>query len=176
MRQRDPELQYCPVCDEEYRAGIIKCADCGVELVSGRKKLAEEEHINRRKEARSMELKADDDLVNIRKGPLLEMKLLQQLLTRESIPSLIVSEQGGNCGKGCRGTEVFLQIKREDGQQAMEVLAKDFQRTTALNHHDLSHIQAVYDQGAMQTTCPACGFRFTPAGDNTCPDCGLCFA
>jgi hypothetical protein len=174
MRQRDPELQYCPVCDEEYRAEMKVCVDCSVELISGREKIAEDEGLKQKRVARSMELSVDDDLVNIRKGSLLEMKKLQQLLAKEYVPSLIFGEKTSNCGKGCRGAELFLQIRREDGELAMEVLARDFQRSTALDHHDLSHVHSVYDQGARQTVCPACGFRFSPTISN-CPDCGLCF-
>ena len=174
MRHRDPELKYCPVCDEEYRADIKMCADCAVELISGREKIGAEEAVRQRREARSMELSADDELVNIRKGPLLEMKKLQQILAKELVPALIAGEKTSNCGKGCCGTEFFLQIKREDGELAMEALARDFKRTTALDHHDLSHVRSVYDPGAGQTVCPACGFRFAPT-TSTCPDCGLCF-
>ena len=175
MRHRDPELQYCPVCDEEYRADIKRCADCAVELIPGREKIATEVAIKEKKVARSMELSADDDLVNIRKGPLLEMKNLQQILAKEHIPALIAAEKKSNCGKGCCGTDLYLQIRREDGELAIEVLAREFKRTTALDHHDLSHVQSVYDVGTSKTVCPACGFRFS-TNNSTCPDCGLCFA
>jgi len=174
MRQRDPELKYCPVCDDEYRADIKMCAVCAVELISGLEKIAAEETLIQKKAARSMELTADDDLVNIRKGPLLEMKNLQRILAREQIPALIAGEKKSNCGKGCCGTDMYLQIRREDGEEAMEVLAREFKRTTAIDHHDLSHVQSVYDQGARQTVCPACGFSFSTS-NGTCPDCGLCF-
>lgn len=174
MRQRDPELQYCPVCDEEYRADIKRCAECAVELVSGREKIAAEEGVKQKRVVRSMELSVDDDLVNIRKGPLLELKKLQQVLASDQVPSLIAGEKKSNCGKGCCGTEMYLQIRREDGEAAMEVLARDFKRTTALDHHDLSHIQSVHDERARETVCPACGFSFSTS-NTTCPDCGLCF-
>jgi rubrerythrin len=175
MRHRDPELKYCPVCDDEYRADVKMCAACAVELIMGLEKIAAEEIIKQKRVARSMELSVDDELVNIRKGPLLEMKNLQNILAREQVPSLIAGEKKSNCGKGCCGTEMYLQIKREDGELAMEVLAREFKRTTALDHHDLSHAQSVYEQGAGQTVCPACGFSFSTS-NNTCPDCGLCFS
>lgn len=66
MRQRDPELNYCPVCDEEYRSNIKRCADCAVELVPGSVKIAAEQGLKAKKTARSMELSEEDDLVNIR--------------------------------------------------------------------------------------------------------------
>lgn len=175
MRLRDPELKYCPVCDDEYRADIKICAACAVELIPGREKIAGEEAVKQRQAPRSMDLSVDDDLVNIRKGPLLEMKNLQKILAKEQVPSLIAGEKKDNCGKGCCGTEMFLQIKRQDGELAMEALAREFKRTTALDHHDLSHIQSVYDRGARETVCPACGFSFSTS-NSTCPDCGLCFA
>ena len=175
MRHRDPELKYCPVCDEEYRDDIKMCAGCAVELIFGRDNIAAEMSIKEKKVARSMELSADDDLVNIRKGPLLEMKGLQQVLARDHIPALIASEKKISCGKGCCGNDFFLQIRSEDGEFALESLAREFKRTTALDHHDLSHVQSVYDQRAEQTVCPACGFRFSTS-NSTCPDCGLCFA
>ncbi|MDO8946433.1 MAG: hypothetical protein Q7U88_04650 [Desulfocapsaceae bacterium] len=174
MRHRDPELKYCPVCDEEYRADIKMCVVCAVELIPGHEKIAEETVLQQKKVVRSMELSVNDDLVNIRKGPLLEMKNLQHILAKEQIPALIFGEKTGGCGKGCCGTELYLQIRREDGEVAMEALAKEFKRTTALDHHDLSHIRSVYDPGAGQTVCPACGFSFAPT-TTTCPDCGLCF-
>lgn len=175
MRHRDPELKYCPVCDEEYRADIKSCVSCDVDLVSGREKIAAEEVVQQQRAARSMELSAEDDLVNIRKGSLLEMKTLQQTLAREHIPALIAGEKKSNCGKGCCGTDLYLQIRREDGELAMGVLAREFKRTTALDHHDLSYTGSVYDQRAAQTVCPACGFSFSTS-NCTCPDCGLCFA
>lgn len=175
MRLRDPELKYCPVCDEEYRADIKMCAACAVELILGREKIAVEDVLAQKKATRSMELSVDDDLVNIRKGPLLEMKNLQQILVREHIPSLIAGEKKSSCGKGCCGTELYLQIRREDGEEAMEVLVREFTRTTGLDHHDLSHVQSVYDERARQTVCPACGFSFSTS-NGICPDCGLCFA
>ncbi len=164
-RKRDPELNYCPQCDEEYRADIMMCADCTVLLISGQEKIASEEGAVKQREPRCMDLSTDDDLVNIRKGPLLEMKKMQQLLAKEHIPSLIAGEKSGSCGKGCCGVDLYLQIKREDGELAMEVLTKDFHRTTALDHHDLTHVQAVYDQGVSKTVCPACGFRFSTNTD-----------
>jgi hypothetical protein len=174
MRQRDPELNYCPVCDEEYRSNIKRCVDCAVDLVSGHEKIAAEQGLKAKKSVRSLELSENDDLVTIRKGTLLEIKKLQQLLAKEYIPSLIVGEKTQNCGKGCCATEIFLQIKRSDGEEASAILHRDFKRTTGLDHHDLSHVDAVYNPAAGQTVCPACGFRFSPT-TSTCPDCGLCF-
>lgn len=174
MRYTDPDLKYCPQCDEEYRQEIVTCVSCNIELITGNEKLVMEEEAKIKKTSRSMKISSDDELANIRKGPLGDMKRLKALLAAENIPSLIAGEKG-SCGKGCcGGGELYLQIKIADGQAAMEVLANEFKRTTALDSHDLSNIHAVFDTGAEKSTCPACGCTFATSS-STCPDCGLCF-
>lgn len=173
MNEIDPELNYCPVCHDEYRAGIEKCAACGVELVDGVRFREMQSGEGRARETRSMELSVDDELVTLRSGSLSEMKQLSSLLAAEKIPSLLVSEDG-SCGKGCCGATVILQIRMEDGQDALAVLAEDFKRSTSLESYDLTHAGAVFDSEAENTTCPACGHTFAPT-TTTCPDCGLCF-
>ena len=56
----DPELQYCPQCQDEYRAGIVQCASCEVELINGSKMLKAQEQKNKRLSERSMEISPDD--------------------------------------------------------------------------------------------------------------------
>jgi hypothetical protein len=143
-------------------------------LVSGRVEL---ERIKAKQAAlagRSMEILLTDELVNIRKGPLKDMKTLQKLLAVERVPSILAGEQGGCCAKGCGGPELILQIKKEDIPIATEVLTRDFIKSTALDSHDLMHATAVFDQQAAETVCPACGCRFSPTV-GACPECGLCF-
>ncbi len=173
MRYIDPDLKYCPTCDEEYREEIVSCASCSVELLTGSERLAMEEAEKTKLAGRSMDISPDDEIANIRKGPLAEMKQLQALLGSQNIPSLVAGEDS-NCGKGCCGTDFFLQIKVQDGDEAMEVLAQEFKRTTALDSHDLSNAHAVFDTGVAKSTCPACGTTFSTS-ESTCPDCGLCF-
>ncbi len=173
MRYTDPDLKYCPQCDEEYREEIVTCASCNVELITGSEKLAREEDVKAKKAARSMDISSNDELANIRKGPLADMKHLKNVLAAENIPSVIAGEKS-SCRQGCCGGELYLQIRVADGNAAMEVLANEFKRTTALESHDLSNVHAVFDTGAAQSTCPACGCTFSTTSP-ICPDCGLCF-
>ena len=173
MRYIDPDLKYCPQCDDEYREDMITCVACNIDLIDGTKRLAMENEAKEKFESRSMDISPDDELANIRKGPLAEMKYLKTLLASENIPALVFGEDG-SCGKGCCGSDFFLQIKAGDGEEAMEVLAKEFDRTTALDSHDLSNAHAVFDTGVAKSTCPACGTQFSTS-ESTCPDCGLCF-
>ena len=93
----DPELKYCPKCNDEYRAEITTCAACEVELLTGVQMQELEQQKQQNRTARNMKLSPDDEMVNIRKGPVMQMKELQILLEREGIPSLAVKE-GGSCG------------------------------------------------------------------------------
>jgi len=173
MTDIDPELNYCPDCQDEYRADFDHCASCDVQLISGAMFIEiQKGHVEKKLE-RPTELSTEDDLVSLRSGSLQDMKQLRSLLAAEHIPSLLVSEDGG-CSKSCCGSTFFLQIREQDAQDALAVLAHDFHKSTALHSHDLSNTQVVYDNNAGKATCPACGCQFTPT-TMTCPDCGLCF-
>jgi hypothetical protein len=169
----DEEMNYCPLCKAEYRADIDHCMTCDVALINGREKLAQAREKKEALAKRSMQILPSDDLVNIRKGPLKDMKSLQRLLAQERVPSLLAGQEG-DCVKGCCGPELYLQVKKEDLSLTMEILAKDFVKNTALDSHDLMHATAVFDQTAGETVCPACGCRFSPTV-GACPECGLCF-
>lgn len=169
----DQEMNYCPLCKDEYRSDISHCGVCKVPLINGREKLAQVREKNQAMANRSMQILPTDELVNIRKGPLKDMKTLQRVLAQERVPALLAGDEGG-CAKGCCGPELYLQIKKEDLPLAMEVLARDFIKSTALDSHDLMHATAVFDQHAAETVCPACGCRFSPTV-GACPECGLCF-
>ncbi len=170
----EDELKYCPRCQDEYRSEIETCATCEVQLLTGiamRNLLVEKQQVRAN---RSMEIAADEELVDIRKGPILQMKDLQKILAGQSLPSLVVQEDG-NCGKGCCGTDVLLRVRMADIQDVMAVLEEEHVRSTGLTDHDTSNAGAVFNTGAQQATCPACGFVFA-TNTPTCPDCGLCFA
>ncbi len=170
----DPELKYCPRCNDEYRAEITTCATCEIELLTGTQMLELEKQKQQKKANRSMELSPDDEMVNIRKGPVIQMKELQILLEREGIPSLAVADEGG-CGQGCCGTDLLLQVRMSDVQDVLAILAREHVRSTALEDHDTTYAGAVFNTAAENATCPACGCSF-PTTQAECPDCGLCFA
>ncbi len=169
----DPEMFYCLSCGAEYRLDIPVCSSCRIPLVSGTEKLAELAREQERHTGRSMELQPGTELVSIRKGPLREMKYLQKVLEQGFVPGLICGDESG-CGKGCCGPEMYLQIRKDDVGPALEILAKEFVRSTALDDHDLCNASAVFDPTAAETVCPACGCKFSPSV-GACPGCGLCF-
>ena len=169
----DREMNYCPSCGDEYRADISRCGACDILLISGREKLDRIMETQEVLGQRSMDISPEDELVNIRKGPLKDMKNLQKLFAVERIPAILAGDEGGSA-KGCCGPELYLQIKKEDLQIATEILAKEFIKSTALDSHDLSNADAVFNHLDAETVCPACGCRFSPTV-GACPECGLCF-
>jgi len=169
----DPELKYCPKCNDEYRAEIIRCAECGVELISGKDILAAAKHVNERKKSRSGKIGPHDDIVPIHKGQLNEIRDIEKELKAENI-AYLVSGDGNSCNKGCCPSNFCLEVRREDALEAYTIIQAHIERTTALSHHDLSHCDVVFDPSVKHATCPACGFKFQTT-TTTCPDCGLCF-
>lgn len=170
----DPELQYCPQCQDEYRAGIEMCASCEVALISGSMMLEAQERQKQRLAGRSIEITADDELTDIVKGNVLNIKQLKAKLKEAGFPSLIAGDSN-SCGKGCcGGGDVRLQVRVSDLQDIMNFMAREHVQTTGLADHDTTYADAVFDPTALNTTCPACGCSFPPE-NKICPDCGLCF-
>jgi len=171
----DPELQYCPQCQDEYRAGVALCAACGVALLSGLQMLEMMEEKNSRLAARSREISELDELVDILKGRVIEIKSVQALLKREGFPSLLAGDGASCCpSKGCRGGEVRLQVRRDDLREIMEIMAREHVNSTGLRDHGAGFVEAVFNPEAGVAVCPACGCNFSTQS-RSCPDCGLCF-
>lgn len=95
----DPEMNYCPQCDVEFRGDISSCPSCDVVLMSGDEKIKQQSVADSSYNSRSMEISPTDELVPIRKGPLKDMKIMQKLFEKERIPSILAGEAGG-CAKG----------------------------------------------------------------------------
>ena len=171
----EPDLNYCPQCGDEYRAEITRCAGCGCVLHTGSQVLAAR--------AAGMDgtvptihpIQPGEPLVALRQGPVLQIKQLREHLLRHGLPALAGSEQGAACATGCRGPEVQLRVREADLPAVLAVLAAEYRQSTGLKDHDLSLVSEVYDAGADEATCPACGCCFATSL-TACPDCGLCFA
>ena len=172
-RRIEDDLKYCQACGEEYRADAVRCADCGDELISGREMRRIEAEKREKLARRSMTIGPDDELVDVHRGPSVQIKSYQSLLARHHLPALAAGDESG-CGKGCCGGELILRVRRQDLREVIAVLEEEYVRSTGLEEYDLSTAGAVFNTMAEQVTCPACGCVFSPTGP-TCPDCGLCF-
>lgn len=169
----DPDLKYCPKCDDEYRADIENCAVCEIALITGRDKIAMQEAQQQQLAQRKGELSPDEDIVTIHSAPMQDMRHIEELLAAENIGTLVVGDEK-SCGKGCCPSNYYLQVRREEAQDAFQIIQAEQQRVTALHHHDTTHVDNVFNADASEATCPACGHTFSTTS-TTCPDCGLCF-
>ncbi|MDF1578976.1 MAG: hypothetical protein P1P81_11100 [Desulfobulbales bacterium] len=168
----DPELKYCPSCNDEYRPEIGKCPVCEVDLITGREILAGHESRLEKMAQRRGKLTPDDELVTIRRGPLAEMKAYEGLLNAERISSLLAGDES-SCGKGCCAS-FDLVVRREEAQDALRIIEAEIRRTSIIDVVDgAPPVEAVFDPLSAENTCPACGHGFS--GGTECPDCGLCF-
>ena len=169
----EPDLKYCPQCNDEYRAEIEKCAACGIDLITGRQKLEWVEAQRKKLASRVSDISPDDDLVALRRGPLTDMRHLANLLNDEKIGTLLAGDEK-SCGKGCCPSVYTLLVKREDGMESLHIIEEEHRRTTGLGdlHHPVS--DAIFNPDAGEACCPACGHSF-PTTETACPDCGLSF-
>jgi len=169
----EPDLKYCPQCRDEYRAEIVRCAVCGVELLLGSEMVNLDNGKQMQRERRTDALSPTDDLVAIHKAPIADIRHLEELLRHERIICLVSGDEQ-SCNKGCCPTSFYLLVRREDASDAVGVIQAVHAQNTALHHHDTSHSHGVFNADAGEACCPACGHKF-PTAFTTCPDCGLCF-
>ncbi|HCC53822.1 MAG TPA: hypothetical protein DEQ20_02695 [Desulfobulbaceae bacterium] len=168
------DLKYCPKCRDEYRPEIETCATCALPLIQGADLAAMENKQGDSCRVRKGALTQDDQLVVIFQASLPEIKHLKSLLEAEQIGTLICKDsQACGSGGGC-APKFQLQVRQEEEQDALQVLAEEHRRVTVLAEHDVTHAEAVFNPEAEEAVCPACGFAFATT-ITTCPDCGLCF-
>ena len=168
------DLKYCPKCRDEYRVEMETCATCAVPLILGADLAAMEKNKGGSRQKRKGPLTPDDHLVVIFQAALADLKHLKALLEAEQIAAMI-SKDGQACGSGGGCAPKFhLQVRQEEIQDALQVLAQEHRRATVLAEHDDTHAEAVFNPEAEEAVCPACGFGFATT-TTTCPDCGLCF-
>jgi len=175
----EPDLMYCPSCRDEYRAEIRTCVACGIDLINGVRML-ELQAQDRQLRTERVAIAPDEQLVDLRKGPLAEMKRLKDVLERAAVPALLAGErqscgQGCGGGKSCRGAELYLQVRLTDVREALAAIEADALRHGGIDDAKAAPPEAVYDTSRAEAVCPACGTRF-PTSSAACPDCGLCFA
>lgn len=168
----DPELKYCPKCNDEYRADIEKCHACEGALLTGLEMVARDKDRQGDQVVRSGEFLPEDELVAVRHGPLAEMRVYEELLNSVRICTLLAGDEK-SCGKGCCGGNFDLVVRREEAQDALAIIEAEIRRTSVIDAGEHRGNGEVFDPMAAANICPACGHRFS--GGMECPDCGLCF-
>lgn len=165
----EKDLKYCPVCRDEYRAEITHCAACAEVLIFGADLMTSSTSLKSRPRTPA-DITERDILAPLQMGKLLDVKRLKSVLMKSGIPSVIIREE--NCGGGCCGPDMVLQVRMEDLETAQELLHREHLSSTGLKAEDLEHGEVRVDPDGGFTKCPACGGRFLPQGP-ACPDCGL---
>jgi hypothetical protein len=107
---------FCPQCKAEYRAGFIKCSDCGVELVEQLpvefEPIPEADH---------------PELVVVRTYPShVDADLARTALEAAGIESMVGSDDQGGQSPGLAFTRgIALLVRSEDLKDAEEILSVD---------------------------------------------------
>ncbi|NLZ17727.1 MAG: hypothetical protein GX087_08365 [Desulfobulbaceae bacterium] len=163
----DLDCMYCPQCGDEYRAEITTCAECKVALVSGA--LMAESTMP----PVYREIEPHEELLAVRRGPILLIRQLQAYLRSVGLASLIGPGEDG-CKSGCRGPEVELKVRASEAEEVYAALAQEHRQSTGLWEPEHALAGARFDVEVGQAACPACGCLFS-ADTVLCPDCGLRF-
>ena len=128
----ESDLNYCPQCQDEYRADIEKCPVCACDLLAGNEMIARAEKQQQKMAGRLGELSPDDELVVVRRGPLAEMKVYEELLNRDRICTVLAGDES-SCGKGCCGGNFDLVVRREEAHDAVQIIEAEIRRTAVLD-------------------------------------------
>ncbi len=164
--QFEADCMYCPQCGDEYRPEIRRCAGCGVALVSGREMMraAAAAPVYR-------EIEPHERLRTVQRGPILQMRQLQDYLRSTGLASLLAPRKDG-----CRGAEAELRVRVSELELVETALEREYRQSTGLSGHDAETglTGALFTMEVKQAACPACGCLFSTDAP-LCPDCGLRF-
>ena len=166
-------LKYCPSCGGEFRPEIFTCGACEVTLLSGAEMQSRDSEREAKKMSRTGNLTGGEEMVQLQRAPLADLRHLEALLAEERIAVRISAEEGG-CKKGCGPPMFVMEVSKTDAQDAARIVEQEYRRLTGLDDHAPVAADAVFNPEAEETTCPACGFKFPPT-TTECPDCGLNF-
>jgi hypothetical protein len=100
----------CPNCGSEYKDGITKCADCGIDLVEPSEL--------------PVEYNEDDWTVVFTSGQEYEIEMLKDNLDGAGIASTILDQKDRNFPAPGDFSVIKLLVKKDDAPAAMEFIEK----------------------------------------------------
>jgi catechol 2,3-dioxygenase-like lactoylglutathione lyase family enzyme len=149
----EKDLAVCPACGAEFRAGVIRCLDCGARTRPASSKSPA--HPERNHEAPGSPLPEEAEGVPCYHGSEDSARAFAERLAVE----------------GIRSRTDWGRISRRDGQPWLLVAPGDLDRAREI-------LREATQEGAEESAqpfCPACGAEI-PEGEVECPDCGLVMA
>lgn len=151
---------FCPECRSEFRAEIVFCQSCEVDLVAA----LESEDLFTSIQKMEATL-AEVALVPVVMGNPPELRRLQEGLYRERLPSVLANAGEGAYTPGT-AAQLYLMAPEED-------LPKIADYITRTNQESL-HREGVVEEVSLGqiSSCPACGSD-APTEAAECPECGL---
>lgn len=164
------DYRVCRDCGEEFRPEIVRCSDCGGELVA-----AYESERGRVVAAAPAEtVPSAEDLADFRPifvgAQAAVLVPLAEALKREEIALRLAEE----VVDPDRGTASFSLLVREaDRARALKALAPLLEEET--NAGRMEAVESHFEQSGRYSRCPACDFEVAPATAE-CPECGLVIA
>jgi ribosomal protein L32 len=159
-------VRVCRDCGEEYRPGVVRCADCGGELEDRFEGGSEGDGIPA---AASEEPAADLEgyRVLFLTPRAADLVPLAERLREAAIDYRLAEPPGRAEGAPAR---YALLVKEADGASALEALAD-----LVAPHENAEAVHGVetrFDAEQGYRECPACGTKTSP-GTAECPECGL---
>ena len=144
-------MSFCPKCGCEYRYGIVRCAECDVELV-----------------AELTSAKPEEPYVEVGRRPKAhEARMICEALERAGIPCLlkgaetreVLSSIIGSISSGDNLGEVVLEVPQSRLTEAQEIIEAFFKNGES------------EDDEVEYLECSECGCPIDPE-DEVCPGCG----
>ncbi len=173
-----PHTMTCPRCDAEYVQGVVKCADCDVNLVYTKLLTDEMKETARTDPDHVLDVTENpsEELHLLRIGDLEVLQRLASSLEHKAIPHRIEhncnpydeDEDGDDSRFKRRNPWSFVLLVRPEDKEAAR--AVDTELYQKFSHGPPQEAGSVGDRGI----CPACEGPLTDSS-TTCEDCGLIF-
>jgi hypothetical protein len=161
-------VRVCRDCGEEYRPGVVRCADCGGEL-EDRFEGEEEGAAPAAEGGKEPAAEADQAGTHVLAGStnVRELVPMAERLRESGIEYWFVEQRGSAEGAPPR---YALLVRETDASRALATVTE---LKAAQAHATEGHaVQAHFDEERGYVECPACGAKTTP-GAAECPECGL---
>ena len=145
-------MPFCPKCNCEYREGIVRCAECDVDLV-----------------AELTPAKTEEPYVVVERRPKAhEARMICEALERAGIPCLLKGAETREVLSSVLGASIF-------GGEDFNEVALEVPESRLTEAHEI--IEAFFENGGTDNDevefleCSECGCPIDPE-EEVCPGCG----